>query len=238
MSQPWLDDIRRRRLVNAELLLEEPLGGADGVIALVVGAYDERPVHTRPLIHSECNWRRRGRSKMPCAMCPLASLVRQFSLALPAHGRRKKAALVVPMLHTNIVYKKYSNIHNYLNEINWSYREGGVSRRWGCYMWCIVDGLKLYTARRLTRRMSNLNFFLLGIHSRPAVRLSFKCKLRGHHPSARDQSFSYQSINQAKPSSLCFISARSTVINGGRGRNWKRGRCWSSMGAQNLLELI
>lgn len=175
------------------------------------------------------------------AMCPLArpvSLVRQFSLALPAHGRRKKAALVAPMLHTNIVYKKYSNIHNYLNEINWSYREGGVSRRWGCYMWCIVDGLKLYTARRLTRRMSNLNFFLLGIHSRPAVRLSFKCKLRGHHPSARDQSFSYQSINQAKPSSLCFISARSTVINGGRGRNWKRGRCWSSMGAQNLLELI
>jgi len=72
MPQPGLDHVRRRRLVNAELLLEEPLGSADRVVALVVGPNDERPVHTRPLIHSECNWRRRGEY----AMCPLALPVR------------------------------------------------------------------------------------------------------------------------------------------------------------------
>lgn len=206
MSQPWLDDIRRRRLVNAELLLEEPLGGADGVIALVVGAYDERPVHTRPLIHSECNWRRRGRSKMPCAMCPLASLVRQFSLALPAHGRRKKAALVAPMLHTNIVYKKYSNIHNYLNEINWSYREGSEPKVGVLYV------VHRWWSKIIHRTTADAAYeqseFLLVRNSFAAGRaLKFQVQNEGA-PSQRSRPILQLSINQSGKAIIIMLHQR------------------------------
>jgi len=77
-------------------------------------------------------------------------------------------------------------------------RRGGMGRKWGCtdaYM-CNVLLLKLSTARRLTRRMSNLKFFLLEIHMRSVVP-KFQVQTK---EAPRHQSFSYQSINRAKPS--------------------------------------
>lgn len=72
--------------------------------------------------------------------------------------------------------------------------------------------LKLAAARRrLTRRMSNLNFFLLENHLRAAV-LKFQVQIEAAPPPRRPDLG--LSINQSgeKPSSLCFISATSAVI--------------------------
>lgn len=54
VSQPGLDDIAGRYLVNAELFLEHSLRRADRIVVPIIGAYYERPMHACPLIHCNC----------------------------------------------------------------------------------------------------------------------------------------------------------------------------------------
>lgn len=54
VAQPTLDHIRGRYLINAKLFLKHALRCAYGIIVSIIGAYYERAMHARPLIHCNC----------------------------------------------------------------------------------------------------------------------------------------------------------------------------------------